>query len=91
MSPERSGTTDHDIVHHFVMARWHMMGGAIRCTRVPQDVGNFPRRSAWVLPLRHWGTAGGVRKHDVTPSGGTEYHQSTADRTDCAPWLGAAG
>jgi hypothetical protein len=35
MSAERSGTTDHDSVPHFVMARWHMMGGALGCTLMP--------------------------------------------------------
>jgi hypothetical protein len=68
MSPERRGTTAHDSVHPFVMARWHMMGGAIGGPIVPQDVGNFPRWSAWVRPLRHWETGDGVRRHNVTPS-----------------------
>ena len=72
LSPARSGTPDPAIVPHGVMARWPMMGGAIRGPRVPPDGGNVPRRSAWGLPLRPWGTAGGVRKHAVTPSGGTE-------------------
>jgi hypothetical protein len=68
MSAERRGTTDHDIVHHFVMARWHMRGGAIGGPRVPQDVGNFPRWSAWGRPRRPWETVGGVRRHNVPPS-----------------------
>jgi hypothetical protein len=91
MSAERRGTTDHESVHPFVMARWPRMGGAIGGPRMPQDVGTFPRCSAWLRPRRHWGTAGGVRRHNVTPSADRGERQSTRDRTDWAPWPAAGG
>lgn len=89
--PECSGTTAEPIVPPLVLARRHPLGGAVGRTIVPQAVGNVPRRSAWVLPRRRWGTTGGVRRHDVTPAAGTGYRQRTAERTDCAPGPGAAG
>jgi hypothetical protein len=70
VAPAGRGTTDEESVPHLVLARQHTRGGAGGRTRVPPDVGTFPRRSAWGLPRCPGGTPGGVRRHDVTLSAG---------------------
>jgi hypothetical protein len=91
VAPACRGTTDEDSVPPRVMARRHPRGGAVGRTLGPQDGGTVPRRSAWGLPRRLWGTTGGGRRHAVTPAAGTGYRHRTAERTDGAPWPGAAG